>query len=408
MKVLIIGHQWPEPNSSAAGSRMLQLIQVFLEAGWNCHFACAARSSEYAADLKRIGVETHDIELNQSSFDHFIEQLKPDMVLFDRFMVEEQFGWRVARVCPNALRILDSEDLHFLRYAREEAVKKSMDLESLDLHTDRAIREIAAIYRCDMTLIISNYEIALLRDDFGIAERQLMYVPFMVEPKDKKAITLLPSFEDRAEFVSIGNFLHAPNRDAVLFLKQEIWPLIRATLPKAEMHIYGAYTDESVRQLHNEKMGFLIKGRAEDANKVIAQSRVMLAPLRFGAGLKGKLIEAMQAGTPSVTTSVGAEAMFSGASWCGSIQNEPQQFAQQATELYGDEGKWTQAQQRGFKIISAEFDRERFRGVIIDRLNDLRLNIAAYRRKNFIGAMLQHHSMRSTEFMSRWIELKNR
>lgn len=407
MKVLIIGHNWPEPNSSAAGSRMIQLIEVFREAKWSCAFACAAKKNAYSSDLQNIGVEQYDIALNDASFDAFISSLNPTLVLFDRFMVEEQFGWRVARVCPSALRILDSEDLHFLRYARENAIKKGVDMEALDLHTDKAFREIASIYRCDLTLIISRYEFELLTADFQIDEQQLLYVPFLLSPLKKEFTSRLPSFQERLHFVSIGNFIHAPNRDAMTYLRKEIWPKIRAKLPHAEMHVYGAYADEAARQLHNKKLGFLVKGRAENAHVVVANARVMLAPLRFGAGLKGKLVEAMQCGTPSVTTSIGAEAMFTGTNWAGYLQNDAQQFAQSAIELYSDESKWKAAQGRGFEIASSEFDRGHFSSEIIARLGDLRLNLSAYRRKNFIGAMLQHHSLRSTEFMSRWIELKN-
>ncbi|MCH8496401.1 MAG: glycosyltransferase family 4 protein, partial [Balneolales bacterium] len=119
----------------------------------------------------------------------------------------------------------------------------------------------------------------------------------------------LPDFAQRRNFVSIGNFLHDPNTDAVRQLKSTIWPLIRSRLPEAELHIYGAYVNESVLQMHNPREGFIVKGRAEDALETIKNYRVLLAPLRFGAGIKGKLIDAMRTGTPSVTTRIASEGL---------------------------------------------------------------------------------------------------
>ena len=78
----------------------------------------------------------------------------------------------------------------------------------------------------------------------------------------------LPKFKEREHFISIGNLLHAPNYDAILFLKENIWPLIRKKLPKAEVHVYGAYTSEKVNQLNNKKEGFIVKGFVEDVNRL--------------------------------------------------------------------------------------------------------------------------------------------
>ncbi len=121
--ILILGTVWVEPNSSAAGSRMLQLIELFQDQNYKVTFASTAQKSEKAANLTSLQVDEVAIELNSSSFDDFISNLKPTIVLFDRFMTEEQFGWRVAENCPNALRILDTEDLHFTQ-SSSSTIKK--------------------------------------------------------------------------------------------------------------------------------------------------------------------------------------------------------------------------------------------------------------------------------------------
>lgn len=405
----MIGAVWPEPNSSAAGSRTMQLIEQFQKRNWKITFACAAADSEFSIDFKKYAIDKVTIELNNSSFDEFIKNLQPTIVLFDRFMIEEQFGWRVAENCPNALRILDTIDLHCLRLARQQAFKEKRNfvLENI-LDTDVAKREIAAIYRCDCTLMISEYEMNLLQDFFKIDASILHYTPFLLNPIQQKQISSWPTFEQRKHFITIGNFLHEPNWNGVLFLKEEIWPLIRKQLPDAELHIYGAYPSPKVTQLHNSKEGFLIKGRAESAQEVMLKAKVCLAPLRFGAGLKGKLIDAMECGTPSVTTTIGAEAMHGNLNWGGVVTDNINDFANAAVELYTNELKWMAAQQNGIKIINTVFDKEHYSTLLIDKIIELQKNIQYHRSKNFIGSMLVHHTISGTKYMSKWIEEKNK
>ena len=405
--ILIIGKVWPEPSSSAAGSRTLQLINLFLEQNWQVSFACAASESDYSFDLKSLGISTLHIVLNDSSFDDLVKNMQPHMVLFDRFTSEEQFGWRVAQNCPNALRILDTIDLHCLRLARQEAIKQNRDFSLLDLNSDFAKREIASIYRSDVSLMISDYEMDLLINHFKIDNSLLHYVPFLLDPILKKD-NQWPSFSEREHFLSIGNFLHEPNWDAVLFLKQFIWPLIRKQLPKAEIHIYGAYPSKKVFDLNNLKEGFLIKGRADSVERVMKKTKVCLAPLRFGAGIKGKLIDAMQFGVPSVTTDIGAEAMHGEFPWNGIIANQPHKFAEAAVELYTNEIKWQQAVENGAQILNNFFLKSNHSDLLIDKLLFLKNQLKSHRLSNFIGEMLMHHTVMGTKYMSLWIEAKNK
>jgi glycosyltransferase involved in cell wall biosynthesis len=174
----------------------------------------------------------------------------------------------------------------------------------------------------------------LLKSVFKVDDNLIHYLPFMLDDISRLDFAKMPSFEERSHFVSIGNFLHEPNWDAVQYLKKQIWPIIRKQLPEVEIHIYGAYPSQKVYELHNEKEGFIIKGRVKDANKVIQNARLLLAPIRFGAGLKGKLIQAMLSGTPSITTHMGAEAMHASLSWPGAISDEATEFCDNAVRLY--------------------------------------------------------------------------
>lgn len=412
MKLLVISNVWVEPQSTAAGSRMLQLLHIFLEQNWEVSYASTASKSDYAFDLETLGVATHQIEMNDKSFDVFISAVAPDIVLFDRFMTEEQFGWRVAEFCPDAIKILDTEDLHCLRRARELTLKENRPFTENDLTSDIALREIASIYRCDLTLMISQFEVELLQSFFKVPAQLLMYVPFLLEALS----TNFKPFSDRDGFVSIGNFLHGPNWDATLVLKNEIWPLIRKEMPDVQLSVYGAYPSEKVLQLHNPKEGFLVKGRTDDALEVITNAKVLLAPLRYGAGLKGKFIDAMQCGTPSVTTEIGVEGMQQSLPWSGEVvpyfgregKDFYNAFAKAGITLYTDESQWNVAQENGKSIINTNFQKLSFDQELIHIIKEISNNLKSHRLSNFTGQMLQFHTMRSTKFMSKWIEAKNK
>jgi len=407
-KLLIIGFVWPEPNSSAAGSRMLQLIEQFQNQRFKIIFATAANKGDNAFDLSSTGVQAEKIELNNLSFDNFITSLCPDVVLFDRFMIEEQYGWRVAEQCPNALRILDTEDFHGLRKARGEALKNKKSFTIQHLQNDTTKREVASIYRCDLSLIISEAEIKILKEQLGVDQNLLYYLPFLLDSISQGTKDSLPKFEDREHFIFIGNFLHQPNYDAVLYLKNTIWPLIRNKLPEAQLHVYGAYESQKVTQLHNKKEGFLVKGFAEDVNTVMQSSRVCLAPLRFGAGLKGKLIDAMKNGTPTVMSTIAAEGMFADGDLPYLISDEPNTFAKQAVELYSKKLVWKMHQDKGFSCMNDRFNVSNFKHLFKEKIEFLLQNLQQHRQQNFTGQLLMHHTLQSTKYMSKWIEKKNR
>ncbi|MBJ2122994.1 glycosyltransferase [Flavobacterium sp. IB48] len=407
-KLLIIGFVWPEPKSSAAGGRMMQLISIFKENGFEITFASAAQDSNFMVDLSEFGVIKKSIELNSSSFDDFVAELNPEVVLFDRFMVEEQFGWRVIEKCPKAIRILDTEDVHCLRTARQKAFKENRTFKIQDLLSEEvAKREIASILRCDLSLIISEFEMNVLKDVFKINEDLLFYLPFLVDEMKEEELLKLPSFEERKHFVFIGNFLHEPNWNTVQYLKEAIWPSIKKDFPEAVLEVYGAYPSQKVLQLHQPKNGFYIMGRAEDANEIVKKSRVVLAPIRFGAGLKGKLLEAMQCGTPSATTSIGSEAMHRKLSWNGFIEDDSTDFARKAIALYQDENLWKQSQKNGIEIINKCYQKSNYSSQLLSLVNSLIEDSESHRLHNFMGNLLQHHAFKSTMYMSKWIEAKN-
>ncbi|GAA4144801.1 glycosyltransferase family 4 protein [Sphingobacterium kyonggiense] len=403
-RMLVIGLVWPEPTSSAAGWRIIQIMQLFIQQGFELHFCSAASKSEFSFPLENLGIKEQVIQLNDASFNKYVEELKPDYVLFDRFMIEEQYSWRVKEVCPQAIRILDTEDLHFLRQARQDAYKKNLEFTQEMLYSDLASREIASILRSDLSLIISTYEMNLLTEQFHISPSLLCYLPFQFEAAtaSKKL-----GFEERQNFVFIGNFIHEPNWRTVVELKR-LWPSIRKRLGKVELHIYGAYPTQKVWDLNKPAEGFMVKGRAEDAKETLGRYRVLLAPIPFGAGLKGKFVDAFSVGTPSVSSQVATEGMMRDEhEWPGFIYDTDEDFLYKVVQLYQDENTWLNAHtQCENKLNSWRKDDQS--EVFLKRLQEIAPVLQQNRNRNFIGQILWNNQFASSKYMSLWIEAKQK
>lgn len=401
-RILIIGFVWPEPTSSAAGWRMLQLIQQLQEISTDVHFACAASTSDATFPLEDLNVVTHDIVLNHDSFNSFVSGLNPDIVVYDRFMTEEQFGWRVKQELPAVLTILDTEDLHFVRKARTIAFKTNT---AVNYDTIECYRELSAIYRCDLSIIISKWEYELLVGHFNVPVKQLLYLPFVEHFISEENQLKIPQYQNREHVMFIGNFIHDPNYQTVLQLKK-LWPAIKKLLPKVELHVYGAYSSQKVQQLNNTKDGFIIKGKAADVNETMQKYRLLLAPIPYGAGLKGKFIDGFKNGLPNITTSVGAESMYID-QWGGAITDE-ETFATATEKMYLNEDYWKVAVANGYKIINEQFSDLMWKNVLKLEVNKLYTDLKKHRSNLFFQKILWQNALQATKYMSLWIAEKNK
>jgi len=407
MKLALIGYVWPEPTSSAAGQRTQQLLRAFQKAGWGLHVLSASAVNPFTEQLKTLGAQTLPIQMNDSTFDQQIREICPDIVIFDRFVTEEQFGWRVRAECPNALRVIDTQDLHFLRRARELALKKGASLEEIealqfDLQTEDALREIASLYRSDLSLVLSDFELKLLTERFNVPHELLMLSRFHY-PTPKSAL----SFENRTNFAWIGNFRHPPNADAIRWAHQDIWPELRKKCPTAEFHIYGAYPPKEFMELDDSRNGFRVLGPCEDSLTTLSKYKALLAPIRYGAGIKGKITDSWAAGTPVITTPVGAEGMHENRQWGGRIEKSPAKLVQSAIEIYESSKIWQEASEAGQSLLCALFDESALEAALLKRLEQAHASMNERRNQNVVGQILWHQGLRSTEYFSRWIETKN-
>lgn len=406
IKVLILGSIWPEARASAASTRVLNIVEALIKADFQVTFSADAKETNATQALRRMGVFCIRLPQNDPEFRSFVGQMKPDIAIFDRFTSEEKFSWQIREQCPDCLRILDTIDLHFLRHGRTRAFLAGEKAESwpqiVKWAEDKVSREVAAIYRSDLSLVVSDYETQILTRDAGVPASLLHLSRLAYEPPQKD----LPGFSQRSGYVMIGSFRHPPNEDSVLWTKSELWPAIRQLDPHAELHVYGAHALRKHLDLSDPAQGFHVKGYAKDACSLMAKKRVNLAPLRYGAGIKGKIADGWWSGTPVITTGVGAEGMHDGLPFGGIVAENIEDLAQAAVTLYHDQIVWEDLSQKGLQIMSELYSPDVTLVPFLKRLHWLLEHRERHRLSNFTGEILWHTGLRATEYFSRWIEEK--
>ena len=426
---------WPEVDGSAAGVRTARLAAAFQEWGCRVAFSSAASRTVHTERLESLGYRTFALPLNDAmEARHVLEATEPDMAIFDRFYTEEALSHAVRSMRPRVLRMLDMQDCHALRLARQRTVEAGGSIvDSMHVRpaaTDTSLaRELSAIHRSDLTLVCSTVEERWLRETCGVPAHKLAYAPLFAASEE-----LLPAralgFERRSGFVSLGTFRHAPNVDAARFLAREVWPRVRATLPEATVTIIGSHPSrEHVRLLQRPEVGMYMEGHATATRlaSALGEARVLLAPLRFGAGLKGKVAEAWAYGTPVATSPIGSEGMLSAdwraeesaveaaaetaaadGGWGGLWQStEADSLARDAARLHSDARLWERCSSRGRALCRTLFDEESLFEQLHRSVAHALTTLRERRAADYPAAMLWHHRQRSTDFFSRWIEAKN-
>ena len=148
--------------------------------------------------------------------------------------------------------------------------------------------------------------------------------------------------------------------------------------------------------------------KRQDLDGFLQSHRLMLAPLQFGAGLKGKVLDAMRNGIPCILTTIAAEGIFGSTEPNGFIEDSLDNFIDKAVQLYNNKPYWKSAQQSGFKTLSIRFSSSLFETVFIQRIHDILNKLQLHRLENITGLLLEYHQNKSTKYFSKWIEEKNK
>ena len=429
--VFIFSTVYPEPDASATGVRTSFLMEQLAKTpGISAiHYVSAKNRSKTRKRVgqekafqrleKEFGVQFHVVPPNKSNLTrNFLKATVPDsnhmMVIFDRFYAEEMYSFHIHKSYPHAVKVLDMQDMHSLRWARQKTVEesRSVGLKNLPIqvragiHDPRLLRELASIHRMDLTLVCSQVEIDILQDTYQIPGEKLCVAP-LFGYQDKGSPR--PSFPERSDFVFVGGFRHDPNIDAVFQLKH-LWPRIRKGLDDtACLHIYGAFgSHHKPKECHDPANGMLVHGYESSLDVILSTKRVMLAPLHFGAGIKGKIVDAWKYGIPVVTTPIGSEGMGWNHSgfWPGRVVHNDDQFVRAAIDLYQNVCQWNQATSTIPEFLPGLCGPLSWNAVALALCRSVE-KVEERREKDFVQSVLWRESLRSTEYFSRYIESKN-
>jgi GT2 family glycosyltransferase len=330
--ILVIDALAPDPTRDAGSVQVVNIMRLLRSMGWRVTFMADNRqaTADEIALLGRHGVET----LCKPQSPSLATWLKRegdglDAAMLCRYYVADTNLPLFRRLAPRAKVLFDTEDLHFVREERTARHMGSTSLSRQALASRR--RELDLVRQADATLVVSPVEQKLLLE--AVPGAKVLLLPNMHEVLGSRR-----PFAERTGLVFVGGCGHPPNEDAIRWLTSEIWPLLHAKRPELVLHLIGDMPDHLRQQFGGE--GIVIHGRVPDLEPWMQGSRVALAPLRIGAGVKGKVNMAMSHGLPVVATSMAAEGMGLQHGLNALLADEPSTFAETVIALYDDPALW--------------------------------------------------------------------
>ena len=390
IEVLCIGHRYPEPETTAAGRHLIDYLLFLKAENFKVHFASTSKKTPYSFDFGAHQIQTTSVHLNCSSFQEFLKDLQPQIVIFDRINSYEQFAWQCKEVVPDALLVLNTEDLHFLRYARQ----KNTNYKSQPLFN----REVKAILSADLSLIISKTEIDLLSKELNVSDSQLAYLPFLKHSSTQNALNL----EERKHLIFVGNGQHKPNVDAVKYLRKEIWPILAMKLREVELHVYGRDYPKSLFINTPERMSY--KGWTKDIKETMSSYKLNLAPLNYGAGLKGKVMTGLE----TQTVTIGSQIAFEGFPYDLQKQayTSKENLIDKISQLYTDK-KLNTAYVEIQNSCLSDFGSKWYKAHV-EQLHYLNTFREAHRTKHLLIDLLWQNQLNKDKYFSKYIQYKQR
>jgi GT2 family glycosyltransferase/glycosyltransferase involved in cell wall biosynthesis len=346
-RVLVIDARVLCPDQDSGSLRMFNLLTVFQQLGFKVTFVPmnGQRLPPYTEAMQEQGFECI-YDPFMVSFESFILSRgnEFDLIVISRATVAEVSLPICLKYCPGVPRIFDTVDLHFLRGEREASLSESK--EKQQTAESMKMLELDTVSKCDAALVVSAFEKEVLAEALPAARVAVVSNIHRVQEGVKP-------FTGRKDFVFIGGFEHPPNVDAMLWFASAILPKIVAELPDAKLHIIGSKMPPAVRELASDHI--VTHGYVEDVAPFLTSCVLSVAPLRYGAGVKGKINQSMSFGLPVVSTSCGAEGMHLTHGHDILIADDPADFALQVVRLAGDEALWTTLSRNGQHNIEEHF-----------------------------------------------------
>jgi len=341
LNILYIDHYVPEPDQDSGSLRTFRILCTLSHMGnkitiWpeNLNY-----TTPYVSEFQQKGIE---VIYGSNDFDKFLEERKSvyDVVIMARPYVATKYIDLIKSKLPNCKIIYDTIDLHFLRMLRED----SFDNKSNTNETEKMRElEFSLMKKSDVTILTSTAEAKLLHKEDNSLK-------FSILPNIHIETENIEKFETRKDMFFLGGFQHTPNINAAEFLVNDIWPIIKQKISDVKLYIVGSHATETVKKLASNDI--VITGFVNDLSPYYQKCKVMLAPLRYGAGVKGKITQSLAMGLPVVTTPIGVEGTDLVDKQNCMVAEKPEEFASKATQVYTDKELWNKLSINGLKAAS--------------------------------------------------------
>ena len=365
-RALVFDWSTPRPDKDSGSIDTLNYIRMLQMLGFKVVFCPhdLEYAGHYTAALQSQGVEClfyPYTDTVQEHLQHFGASY--DLVLLQRVHFAALEIDNVRRYCRRARVLFNTVDLHYVREARQAELEQSKQLAKAARHTRR--REFMVMRKATATIVISEHERAIVRQ--AQPRLQIVALPYIRQVADS-----IPAYRERRDILFIGSFRFEPNIDAVCHFVRAVWPQVRAALPEIGFHVAGSDMPDCILALAAEP-GVRILGHVEDLTALLDSCRITVAPLRFGAGIKGKIGTSLSHGVPCVATPLAAEGMDLKEREEIMLGDDPAAFAQAVIDLYQDEALWERISGKGLELFRREFSfargMERFRKLLVEDLH---------------------------------------
>lgn len=349
---LIIEEALPTPDKDSGSVRMIAMIKGLQSLGYKVTFwpNNLTATTPYTHNLQQMGVE---VVYGQVDFMQFARNYGNfyDLVLMSRPEICARYVGICKNLFPKAKLVYDTVDLHYVRLKRQSEIEVENAEQLVEQSKWYEVLEKGLMERVDATLVVSEKEVQILKDE-GVTSK----ISVVSNIHELKESPYKVGFDSRKDIVFVGNYAHLPNRDSIRWFVEEIFPTIKASLPKVNLHVVGANMPEDIRKAVTGK-NVIVDGFVSDEElaTLLTKSRVFVAPLRYGAGVKGKIGQSIEYGLPVVTTSIGAEGMYLTNNESCLEANEAKEFAERVINLYDNKALWTKIQKNAGKSLAENF-----------------------------------------------------
>jgi GT2 family glycosyltransferase len=334
--VLIVDEHIPKTDEDAGSVRMFRIIESLISLGYKVTFFpnFTGYTGKHLKELQQIGVE---VIYGPIEFNEFAREYAEyyNLIILSRPRIASYYIDICRVYAPESRIIYDTVDLHYLRMNRQAVYETGRSKDRLiELASKHEIIEKYLMRQADNTLVVSTAEKEILDND-GISNVSILSTIHTIQESSYEK-----GYSDRKDILFIGSYPHLPNIDAVKWFVSDIFPLIREKIPTVNIHVVGSGMKESLRTFLEDRPGVIVDGFVEDLSDLLNESRVFVAPLRFGAGVKGKIGQAVEHGIPIVSTNIGVEGMgFEDDKSC-LIADDIDSFVEATVKLYSNQKLW--------------------------------------------------------------------